>query len=153
MLSLILAALISFASADDQQAIKQPFTLNTESAKALATKAQALADKNKWDVSIAIVDAGGNLIYFQRDQDAYVGSVEASIAKAKSANNFKRATAVFVDSVQKQGRVGLLSIPGVVAAEGGLPIVVGGKHFGGIGVSGVRSVEDEQVAKAALEAL
>jgi glc operon protein GlcG len=153
MLSLILAALISFASADDQQAIKQPFTLNTESAKALATKAQALADKNKWDVSIAIVDAGGNLIYFQRDQDAYVGSVEASIAKAKSANNFKRATAVFVDSVQKQGRVGLLSIPGVVAAEGGLPIVVGGKHFGGIGVSGVCSVEDEQVAKAALEAL
>jgi glc operon protein GlcG len=149
MLSLVLAVLISFASAED----KPSFTLNTESAKQLAAKAQALADKNKWDVSIAIVDAGGNLIYFQRDQDAYVGSVEASIAKAKSANNFKRATAVFVDSVQKQGRVGLLSIPGVVAAEGGLPIVVGGKHLGGIGVSGVRSVEDEQVAKAALESL
>ncbi len=149
MLSLVLATLISFSSAQD----KQPFTLTVESAKALAAKGQAFADKNKWDIAIAIVDAGGNLLYFQRDADAYIGSIEASIGKAKSANAFKRPTSVFVEAVQKQNRNGLITVPGVVANEGGIPIVVAGKHFGAIGVSGVRSVEDEQIAKAALEGL
>ncbi len=124
--------------------------LSLEFAQKAAQKADVFAKKKNFKVSIAIVNSEGNLMYFQRDPEAYTGSIDASIQKAKSANAFQRPTSAFAEGV-KQGRMGLLTVKEIVAIEGGLPIVIGGKHVGAIGVSGAKAVEDEEVAKAALE--
>jgi glc operon protein GlcG len=116
----------------------------------MAQKAEQFAGKKGWNVAIAIVNSEGNLVYFQRNPEAYSGSIEASIQKAKSSNAFQRPTRAFVEGIQ-QGRIGLVTVKDIVAIEGGIPIVVGGRHVGAIGVSGAKATEDEEVAKAALE--
>ncbi len=126
--------------------------LDLELAKDIAAKVSAFASKNKWAVSIAIVDNGGNLLYFERDTEAYTGSLEASIQKARSANAFRRSTKAFAESLAT-GRTGLLAVKDIVPIEGGLPIALDGKHLGGIGVSGAKSAEDEQAAQAGLATL
>ncbi|MEK7691374.1 MAG: heme-binding protein [Bdellovibrionota bacterium] len=123
--------------------------LDLDLAKKIAAKSEAFAKAKKWNLSIAIVNSEGTLLYFQRDPAAYLGSVEAAIQKAKSANAFQRSTAAFVEGL-KQGRMGLLSVPGIVAIEGGLPIQLSGKHVGAIGISGAKSLEDEEAAQAGL---
>jgi glc operon protein GlcG len=112
------------------------------------------ATKNGWTVAIAIVDTGGNLVAFERMDNTQIGSVDVAMGKAKTANNFKRPTKVFEDVVAAGG-VGLriLALPGVVAVEGGEPILFQGKIIGGIGVSGMQATQDDQVAKAGLSAL
>ncbi len=125
-------------------------TLNTEVSQTIISKAIECGRKNKWSLSVAIVNAEGRLISFQRDDGSYVGSIDASIAKATSSNAFQRPTSAFVEGV-KSGRLGMLSVKDVVANEGGIPIVLNGKHVGAIGISGAKSVEDEQCAKFALE--
>lgn len=125
-------------------------TLTLDYAKKITTKAEAFAKKKNWKVSIAIVNSEGNLLTFQRDPEAYTGSIEAAMQKARSSNAFQRPTGAFVDGI-KQGRMGLLSVHGVVAIEGGVPIVLNGKHVGAIGVSGAKATEDEEAAKAGLE--
>ncbi len=124
--------------------------LNLSLAKKIAEKAQGYGEKKGWKLSIAIVNTEGNLLYFQRDEASYVGSVQASQDKAKSSNAFQRPTSAFVDGV-KQGRNGLLSVPGIVALEGGVPIVIKGKHVGSVGISGARSTEDEEAANFAVK--
>ncbi len=124
--------------------------LTLEVAQKIASKASIYAKNRKWNVSIAIVNSEGNLTYFQRDENAYSGSIESALQKAKSSNAFQRPTSAFVDAV-KQGRTGLLTGKDVVAIEGGVPIVIAGVHLGAIGISGARAVEDEECAKAALE--
>lgn len=125
-------------------------TLSLDVAQSIAAKAAAHAQKKGWNVSIAIVNHEGNLLYFQRNPVAYSGSIDASIQKAKSSNAFQRPTSAFADAV-KQGRTGVLTVKDVVAIEGGLPIVKAGKFIGAIGVSGAKAIEDEECAKAALE--
>lgn len=125
-------------------------SFNLKYAKSIAAKAFACAEKNNWKISIAIVNSESNLIYFERNELAYPGSIEASIQKAKSSNDFQRPTSAFVERV-KTGGAGILSVKGIVALEGGVPILLEGKHVGAIGISGARSVEDEQCAKAAVE--
>lgn len=124
--------------------------LTLDLAKKIASKAEAYGKKKNWKLSIAIVNSEGGLVYFQRDPEAYSGSIEASQQKARSANAFQRPTSAFVEGI-KQGRMGLLSVKDIVAIEGGVPIVVNGKHVGAIGVSGAKATEDEETAKAALE--
>ncbi len=124
--------------------------LTLEVAQKIASKTESFAKSKGWKVSIAIVNGEGNLLYFQRNPDAYSGSIGASIQKAKSSNAFQRPTSAFVDGI-KQGRIGLVTVEGVAAIEGGLPIVFGGKHVGSIGVSGAKSTEDEEAAKAGLK--
>jgi uncharacterized protein GlcG (DUF336 family) len=123
--------------------------IELDAARAIAAKAEAFAKKSAFTVSVAIVDEGGNLVYFQRGPGAYIGSVEASVAKARSANAFHRPTKAFEEAVAG-GRTALLSLDGVVAIEGGVPITIGGRHVGAIGVSGAKAPEDGQVAEAAL---
>jgi len=130
--------------------VETPQTLSLEYARQIAAKAEAYGKKKGWNLSIAIVNSEGNLTYFQRDPQAYVGSIDAAIEKAKSSNAFQRPTSAFVDGI-KQGRTGLVSVKGVVALEGGVPILLKGVHAGAIGVSGAKSSEDEEAAKAALE--
>lgn len=125
-------------------------TLNAEVSQTIVSKAIECGRKNKWSLSVAIVNAEGRLISFQRDDGSYVGSIDAAIAKATSSNAFQRPTSAFVEGI-KSGRLGMLSVKDVVANEGGIPIVLNGKHVGAIGISGAKSVEDEQCAKFALE--
>jgi uncharacterized protein GlcG (DUF336 family) len=122
--------------------------LGLEAAKKIAAAAEAEAAKNKWTVVIVIVDDGGNLLYLARMDGTQIGSVEVAIQKAKTAIGFKRPTKAFEDAVLKDGRSVIMTLPGAVAIEGGLPLVVDGVPIGAIGVSGVTSAQDGVVAAA-----
>jgi uncharacterized protein GlcG (DUF336 family) len=128
--------------------------ISLELAKKLIAAAAVEAKKNEWPVCIAVVDPGGFLVAFERLENTQLGSIEVSLEKAKCAALFRRPTKVFEDTLAMGGaNLKLLKLPGGLPIEGGLPIVVGGKVIGAIGVSGVKSSEDGQVAAAGLEAL
>lgn len=129
-----------------------PLTLEQAQRAAAAAEAEAL--RNGWPVVIAIVDCGGNLVLLHRMNDAQIGSIEIAQAKARTANNFRRPSKEFEEQVAGGG-AGLrtLGMLGVAPLEGGLPIVLEGKIVGAIGVSGVRSFQDAQIAQAGIEAL
>ncbi len=133
-----------------QLATKKALTL--EVAKQMAAYAEAEARRNQWNVVVAIVDDGANLIYLQRMDDTQIGSIDVAQQKAKSAIRFKRPTKVLEDVVAG-GRLGMMQLAGSIPVEGGLPIAVDGQIIGAIGVSGVQSSQDGQVAKAGLDAL
>jgi glc operon protein GlcG len=149
-----LFALLFFTAilSNSLSAAEPPGTLTLEVAQKLANKAANYARKKKWAVSIAVVNADGNLIYFQRDDHSYSGSIEVSIQKARSASAFQRPTSAFAELI-KQGRLGILAGKDIVPIEGGLPIVLSGKHAGAIGISGAKATEDEECGKAALASL
>lgn len=130
-------------------ATKKALTL--EVAKEMAAAGEAFARKNNWNVVIAILDDGGNLLYLQRMNNVQIGSIQVAQNKAISAINFKRPTKVFEDGVAT--RPALLALPGALPVEGGLPIEHEGQILGSIGVSGVTSQQDGQIAKAAVDAL
>jgi glc operon protein GlcG len=133
------------------QALAARKALTLDAARHIAAAAEAEAIKNKWNVVIAIVDEGGHLIYLQRMDDTQVGSVEIAPMKARTAVMYKRPSKVFEERVAGGGS-NVLSLPGVVASEGGVPITVDGRIIGAIGVSGVTSAQDGLIAKAGLEA-
>ena len=150
----MVAALASFMllfalNASAQLADKKALTL--EAAKKIALAAEAEAKKNNWNVVIAIVDEGGHLIYLQRIDGTQTGSIDVAIKKAQTAMAFKRPTKVFEDAVAG-GRQVILALPGALPIEGGIPITIGGQIIGAIGVSGVKSTEDGQIAKAGADA-
>jgi len=129
-------------------------SITVEMAKQLAAPAIAEARKNQWTMAVAIVDISGALVYFEKMDDTQNGSVGVSIAKARSAALFKRATKVFQDGLAAGGAgLRILALEGAVPIEGGVPIVVGGKIVGAIGVSGGTSDQDGAVAAAALATL
>jgi len=135
---------------------KEPYgeSISLEQAKKMLSAAEAFALKNQWTVVIAIVDTGGNLVLLEKIDNTQIVSIDIAIAKARTANNFKRSTKVFEDAVTKGG-VGLrvLNVPGMMPLEGGEPILLNGKVIGGIGVSGMASGQDEEVVNAGLAAL
>lgn len=122
-------------------------SMTLEAAKQIAAAAEAEARKNNWNVVIAVLDDGANLVYLQRMDETQIGSVDVAIAKAASAVKFKRPTKAFEDAL-KGGRQAILGLPGALPVEGGLPLTSDGKIIGAIGVSGVQSFEDAQIAKA-----
>ncbi len=126
--------------------------LTLEDAKRISAAAEAEAIKNGWRVVIAVVDDGGHLLYLQRSHETQFGSVETAIAKAHSAVAFQRPTKASEDAVLS-GRLIHLALPGVIPAEGGVPLVRDDVVIGALGVSGVRSVQDGQVAAAGVAAL
>jgi glc operon protein GlcG len=147
----VLGILLGAATASAQLMDKKGLTL--EVAKKLAAAAEEEASKNKWPVVIVIVDDGGNLVYLQRLDETQIGSIEVAIQKAKTAVNFKRPTKALEDAVITGGRTVILSLPGALPIEGGLPLMVDGKLIGAIGVSGVTAQQDGQIAKAGADAL
>lgn len=149
LLCLCLLALFSLP-AFAQLADKKVLTL--EGAKKVAAAAEAEARKNNWNVVIAVVDDGGSLLYLQRIDGTQTGSIDVAIQKARTAQAFKRPTKVFEDAIAG-GRVALVALHGALPLEGGVPIMVGGQLVGAIGVSGVKSTEDGQIAKAGAEAI
>ncbi len=121
-------------------------------AKRIAAAAEAEAHQNGWRVVIAVVDDGGHLLYLQRSHDTQFGCVETAICKASAAVAFQRPTKVSEDAVQS-GRLIHLALPGVIPAEGGVPLEIDGVIVGGLGISGVRSFQDGQIAAAGAAAL
>lgn len=121
--------------------------LTLEDAKHIAGAAEAEARANNWNVVIAVVDDGGHLLYLQRSHDTQFGSIDTAIMKAHAAVAFLRPTKSSEDAVLS-GRLIHLALPGVIPAEGGVPVLVNNVVIGGIGVSGVRSFQDGQIALA-----
>jgi glc operon protein GlcG len=136
-----------------QQQVPPPSTpygppLSLAVAKKAMAAAEAEAMKNNWGVSIAIVDSGANLVMLQRLDNAQLASVRLAEQKARTAVEFRRPTRLLEDAVAGGG-VGLRVLTfGASLAEGGVPIMADGRIIGGIGVSGVASHQDAQVAQA-----
>lgn len=123
-------------------------------ARKVLAAAQAEAQKNNWQVAISIVDTGGHLVAFERMDTTQFGSVEVAHAKAKTAAAFRRATKSFQDNVAAGGEgLRMLGLPGATPIEGGVLLIHEGKIIGAIGVSGVTSAQDGQIARAGAAAL
>jgi uncharacterized protein GlcG (DUF336 family) len=126
--------------------------LTLAAAKRLATAAEAEAERRGWSVAVAVVDPVGGLILFQSLDGTQPGSPDIAVLKARTAARLRRPTKVLEDGVAG-GRHALMTIPDLLALEGGLPVVLDGQVVGAIGVSGMTSAEDGVIAAAALAAL
>lgn len=126
--------------------------LTLDDVKKIAAGAEAEAVKNNWAVTISIVDDGGHLLWLQRLDGAAPVSSWIGPAKAKTAAVGRRETAVY-EKMVNEGRVSFLSVDPITPLEGGVPIIVDGQCVGAVGVSGVKSTEDVQIAKAGIAAL
>jgi uncharacterized protein GlcG (DUF336 family) len=127
--------------------------LTLEDIKKIAAGAELEAKSNNWPVVIAIVDDGGHLVWLQRMDGAAPISSHIAPAKAKTAALGRRESKIYEDMINN-GRVSFLSAPEIEGMlEGGVPIVFEGQYVGAIGVSGVKSSEDAQIAKAGIAAL
>jgi len=156
LLSLTIGAVVLFTAGVAGAQAPPPeygMALTLEQAKKVMAGAEAEATKNKWPVVITIVDPGANIIMVQRLDNAQWGSVDIARDKAKSAVALRRPTKVFQDLIAQGGANMRLLTIGYSVLEGGIPIVVAGKIVGGIGVSGVTSQQDAQIAQAGIDAL
>jgi uncharacterized protein GlcG (DUF336 family) len=151
-LSAACAIVFSFSSLAQAADLATKKALTLEVAKQIAAAAESEAVKNNWNVVIAIVDDGANLVYLQRLDGTQAGSIDIALGKAKTAANFKRPTKVLEDAVAG-GRTALLAVNGVTPLQGGVPITHEGAIIGAVGVSGVTSQQDEQIATAGINAL
>ncbi len=130
----------------------KPF-LSLADVKRIAAGAEAEALANKWAVTIAIVDDGGHLLWLQRLDGVAPISAQIAPGKARTAALGRRESKLYEEMVNG-GRVSFLSAPGLEALlEGGVPVMVDGHCIGAVGVSGVKSSEDVQIAKAGVAAL
>lgn len=145
---LALAAFGATVQAQDQRPGYGP-SVTTATAKKIAAGVLAECQKNNWNIAVAVVDTAGGLVYFERMEDTQTASLDIAIMKAKVAATYRRTTRVFADAINK-GSPATATLPGVVASPGGVPIMVGGKVTGAVGVSCVTGDQDEQCAKAGL---
>ena len=130
----------------------KPF-LTLDDAKRIAAASEAEALRNQWPVTIAIVDDGGHLLWLQRLDGAAPVSSHIAPAKARTAALGRRESRLYEEMIN-QGRPSFLSVPVIEAMlEGGVPVLVEGLCVGAVGVSGVKSSEDAQIAKAGIAAL
>jgi glc operon protein GlcG len=128
-------------------------TLTADDARSIAAAAEAEARSNRWAVSIAVVDDGGHLLWLQRLDGAPPISAEIAPAKARTAALGRRESKVYEDMIN-QGRMSFLSAPALSGMlEGGVPVLVDGECVGAVGVSGVKSAEDAQIARAGIATL
>src|SRR5262249_9293730 len=163
LLSLVIVTVVLLASlpVGAQQPVAPPppqipygAPISLEQAKKVVAGAEAESRKNNWNMVIAVLDSGGNLVMLQRMDGVQLGSIEAAKDKAYSAVMYRRPTKVFQDLVGQGGpNLRLLRLAGASPLEGGIPIIVDGKVIGAIGVSGHTSEQDAQVAKAGADAL
>jgi glc operon protein GlcG len=147
----LLLCVAATASAQAPPPYGAPITL--EQAKKVMAGAEAEAKKNNWPVVIAILDSGGQLVMLQRLDNAQWGSVDIAKEKARSSVALRRPTKALQDLIGQGGaNLRLLTI-GYSVLEGGIPILVDGKIVGGVGVSGVTSQQDAQIAQAGIDAM
>jgi len=125
--------------------------LTLDDCRRISAAAEAEAKKNGWNVCIAILDDGGHLLHLVRMDGATPANARIALEKGRTAAETRRSTANWQERVR--ARPEMLRMPQVTPVQGGLPIVVEGACVGGVGVSGVQSHEDEQIAKAGIDAL
>ena len=131
--------------------MKSRVALEADEVQAALAAAKTEAVKNGWIVSIAIVDDGGHPLGFLRLTDAAPLTAQIAFGKA-TTSALSRRESRFYEEIVKNGRTAFLSVE-VTALEGGVPVVVDGQCVGAVGVSGVRSDQDAQVANAAVQAI
>lgn len=128
--------------------------IGIENARKVMAAAEAEAIKNNWAVVIAVIDSGGHVVMLHRFDNVQLSSIDLSVGKAKTALMFKRPTKVLDDAISSGGSgLRFLSLKDIVPLEGGLPIIIDDKIVGAIGVSGVLSAQDAQIARAGIDAL
>jgi glc operon protein GlcG len=129
-------------------------SVTLETARKVAAPALAEAAKNNWNIAVAVVDTGGNLVYYEKMDNTQLGSAHIAVEKARTAAMFKRPTKAFQDSLATGAEnLRILGLPGIVPAEGGFPLLIEGKIVGAIGVSGMSSAQDAQCAKVGADSL
>ena len=138
---------------------KMPFdvpygpSITLERATVAISAALAEAKKRDWKLNVAVVDSGGNLVAFQRMDGAQLASIPISEHKARAAVTFRRETKAWENAIQTNGFNYVLTLDGVIASRGGIPLVEGGRMVGGIGCSGGTGSQDEAACKAGVAAL
>ena len=121
-------------------------------AKQIASRAVTECQLNQWKVAVAIVNTHGSLVYYERMDNTQSASARVAVDKASTAAMYRRTTREFASIMAKDGPA-VMTLPGVIASPGGIPIMSNGKVIGGIGVSGVNGNQDEQCAKAGLSGM
>ena len=122
--------------------------ISLERAEAAIRAAVAEAKKRDWKMNVAVVDGGGNLVAFQRMDGAQLASIQIAEHKARAAATFRRETKVFENGIQLNNLTYLMTLDGIIASRGGIPLLEQGKMIGAIGCSGGASSQDEVVCKA-----
>jgi uncharacterized protein GlcG (DUF336 family) len=131
--------------------MKQRPMLTLDDCKKISAAAESEAKRNNWNVCIAILDDGGHLLHLARMDGATPANARIAVEKGRTAAETRRSTANWQERVAK--RIELLRMPEVTPVQGGVPIVIDGTCVGAVGVSGVQSHEDEQIAAAGIKAL
>jgi uncharacterized protein GlcG (DUF336 family) len=127
--------------------------ISLERAQAAIDAVVAEAKKRDWKMNVAVVDSGGNLVAFQRMDGAMLASIQIAEHKARAAATFRRETKFFENGIQINNLNYLMTLDGVVASRGGIPLIEHGKLIGAIGCSGGTDSQDEIVCKAAVAVL
>jgi uncharacterized protein GlcG (DUF336 family) len=157
ILNVALCSMNSFAqqtTARDAIPVSMPFNIaygapiSLDRAEAAIDAALGEAKKRNWAMNIAVVDSGGNLVAFRRMDGSQLASIQISEHKARAALTYRRETKVFENGVQEGNMPYLLTLDGVIASRGGIPLVEGGKMIGAIGCSGGTGSQDEVSCKA-----
>ncbi len=126
--------------------------LTLEDCLKISAAAQAEARKHGWNVAIAILDDGGHLLHFVRMDGATPANATIAVEKARTSALSRRTSGNWEERI-KAGRTSMLKMPGILPVQGGVPIMVDKACVGAVGVSGVQSHEDEQIAQAGIDAL
>jgi uncharacterized protein GlcG (DUF336 family) len=150
--SLLLFGSVAAQAAEDPPRPEYGADVTVDIAKKIAPGVVAECSKMKVNVAVAVVNTHGSLVYYERMNNTQTASARIAIDKASAAAMYRRPTRAFVDAINKTGPA-TMTLPGVVASPGGLPIVSGGKIIGAVGVSGGTGDQDEQCAKAGLAGL
>lgn len=146
------AASVLLVAAGSAAAIEQRPYLTLDVAKKIAAACEAKAKQEGWKMNIAIVDSGGNMKYFLRQDDSFLKSIEIAQLKAGTSAGFPFSTKQIAEISTKIP--GIAFVPGIATFEGGLPILTAdGKHIGAIGVSGASAEQDGICAQAGLDAV
>ncbi len=135
---------------------KMPFDIpygapvSLEQAKSLIEAAIAEAKKRGWKMNVAVVDSGGNLVAFERMDNAQLASIDIAMHKARAAAKYRRETKIFENAIQLSTFHYITTLDDVIASRGGIPLVHDGKLIGAIGCSGGTGSQDEATCKAAV---
>jgi uncharacterized protein GlcG (DUF336 family) len=141
------------SSSKEAYSMKSKFSLEMSDVKTIAAGAEAEALRNNWVVTIAIVDDGGHLLWLQRLDGAAAISAHIAPAKAHTAALGRRESKWYEDVINS-GRTSFLSAPDIAGLlEGGVPVMKEGQCLGAVGISGVKSNEDAQIARAGIAAI
>ncbi len=150
-----LSLIFSFfaVSALQAQAVEMRPVMTLDLAKKMALACEEKAIQEGWKLNIAIMDNGGNLVYFERMDRAFLKSIDIAILKAETSAGFPFSTKV-LEEIAATRVPGIAHVPGIATFEGGLPVkTASGEHIGSIGVSGAKAHEDGICAQAAIDAV